>query len=215
MRLHLRLLAVLALALAAPAAAQEGADDYPRLLARFQAGDSTVDVTALRMAYTRTDAYDPYGTDDVDQVRAMWGHLNGGRHAEAAQAAEGLLARNWLDIRTHVAAMAAYAELGDDSASLLHRRAAERLVASIGGPEEGRTPETAMRVIEIGEEYGYLQLNGLRPVGQALADCGEARCDAVNVQGRDGKRFTVYFDVDIPYRWLTGRMGANDARKQP
>lgn len=215
MRLHLRLLALLALTLAAPAAAQDGADEYPWLLARFQAGDSTVDVTALRMAYTRTDAYDPYGADDVDQVRAMWGHLNGGRHAEAARAAEALLARNWLDIRTHVAAMAAYGELGNDSASLLHQRAAERLVASIGGPEDGRTPETAMRVIEIGEEYGYLLLNGLRPAGQALADCGGARCDAMTVQGRDGKRFTVYFDIDIPYRWMTGRMGANGADKRP
>lgn len=45
MRVHLRLLSVLLFAVVAPAAAQDPAADYPRLLARFQAGDTTVDVT--------------------------------------------------------------------------------------------------------------------------------------------------------------------------
>jgi hypothetical protein len=212
MRVHLRLLPILVLTLAcaAPAAAQDGAADFPQLLARFQAGDTTVDVTALRMAYTRTDAYDPYDSGDMDEVRAMWEHLDGGRHAEAAGVAEKLLAGNWLEIGPHVAAMAAYDELGNDSASALHRLSIRRLLESIGGPEDGRTSRSPMRVINVSEEYAYLQLYGLQPRGQALAECGDAPCDAMNVQDEDGKRFTLYFDVDIPFQWMTRQMGAKD-----
>ena len=209
-------LPLLALVLAAaPAAAQED-DAYAAMLARFQAGDSTVDARELRMTYTRTSHYDPYGTDGMDDTRAMMQALNAGRHEEAAQAAERVLAHNWLDITAHMAAAFAYEEMGADSAAALHQVAAHRLLESIGTEKDGRSERAPMRVIEISEEYAWLRAHGLRPAGQGLADCGPVRCDAMQVVDENGERFTVYFDVNTPYEWMAKRMGGgNEEDERP
>lgn len=196
---------------AAPAAAQQDAA-YAAMLARFQAGDSTVDAGELRMAYTRTSRYDPYGTGGMDDARAMMQALNAGRHPEGAQAAERVLARNWLDITAHLAAAYAYEEMGSDSAAAVHATAARRLLESIGKPEDGRSERAPMRVIEVAEEYAWLRAHGLRPAGQGLADCGAVRCDAMQVVDEKGSRFTVYFDVDTPYQWMAKRMGGGNEK---
>jgi hypothetical protein len=216
MRIPPRLLSLLALAVLAvapPAAAQ---DEYPQLLARFQAGDSTVDVTALRMAYTRTDAYDPYGSDS-DAVDAMWGHLNRERFAKAAEAAEGLLRDNWLDIAPHYVAAVAYTALENDSAAAVHAFAVRQLIASVGGPEDGRSRDAPMRVISTSEEYAYLNLYLLRRGTQSLGSCGAVRCDILEVTDEDGKRFELYFDISIPFGWLERSMsvGENEEKTSP
>lgn len=219
MRLRTILLPLLTAALATtpPAAAQEDAE-FPALLARFQAGDATVDARALRMAYTRTEAYDPYGSTDTDAQRAMWEHLRAGRHAQAAQAAEGLLARNWLDIRPHMAAAMAYAAQDADSAAELHAFAVRALVGSIGGPKDGRSPEAAMHVIDVAEEYAWLNYHGLRAERQGLGPCARSQCDVFEVKDESGKEFSVYFDVGIPHAWMEQRLGGpspTDGEKRP
>lgn len=216
MRIPPRLLALLTLAVLAiaPAAAAQDASEFPRLLARFQAGDSTVDVTALRMAYTQTDAYDPYG-GDRDALGAMWGHLSGERYAEAAEVAEGLLRDSWLDIAPHYVAAVAYTELGNDSAAALHAFAVRQLIASIGGPDDGRSPDAPMRVISTTEEYAYLNLYLLRRGTQSLGSCGAVRCDILEVRDEHGKRFNLYFDISIPFGWLERSMSGGENEEKP
>lgn len=219
MRLRALLLPLLIAALAAspPAAAQEAAE-FPALLARFQKGDTTVDVRALRMAYTRTEAYHPYDSADSETQGAMWEHLRAGRHAEAARAAEALLAKDWLDIAPHMAAAMAYAAQDADSASDLHAFAVRALVGSIGGPEDGRSAEAPMHVINVSEEYAWLNYHGLRADRQGVRPCGTSRCDVFTVRGKAGNEFQLFFDVGMMYDSLQRQMeggGRTDAEARP
>lgn len=219
MRLRTLLLPLLMapLAKSPPAAAQEVAE-YPVLLARFQAGDTTVDVRALRMAYTRTEAYDPYDSADAEAQRAMWEHLRAGRPAEAARAAEALLARDWLDIAPHMAAEMAYGAQHADSAADVHAFAVRALVGSIGGPGDGRSAEAPMHVIDVSEQYAWLNYHGLRAERQGLGPCARSRCDSFAVRDETGEEFHVFFDVGIPYAWMQRQMegsGRTDGRARP
>lgn len=200
------------LAISAPAATQEAAG-FPALLARFQAGDTTVDVRALRMAYTRTPAYDPYDAADADAQGAMWKHLRDGRLADATRAAEALLARDWLDIAPHVVAEVAYTGQGADSAAALHAFAVRALVGSIGGPQDGRSPEAPMHVIDVSEEYAWLNYYGLRAQRQGVRRCAKSRCDSFTVQDEAGKEFQVFFDVGILYGWMQRQMEGRGGTK--
>lgn len=204
LRSILFLLALL-LPIAAPAAAQDDEAEFAALLARFQAGDTTVDAGALRMAYTRTRAYAPYDNEDAEEHGAMWTHLRAGRFEEAARTAEALLARNWLDVTPHMVAALAYAELGADSAAELHAFAVRALVGSIGSEDDGRSPEAPLRVIEISEQYAWLSFYGVRAERQGLGPCGDSRCDTYRVQEK-GRESFIYFDVGIPYEWMQRQM---------
>jgi hypothetical protein len=216
MRLRTILLPLLmaSLAVSPPAAAQEAAE-FPALLARFQSGDTTVDVRALRMAYTRTEAYDPYDSTDAEAHGAMWEHLQAGRHAEAARGAEALLASDWLDIAPHMVAAMAYDAQAADSAAKLHAFAVRALVGSIGGPEDGRSPEAPMHVIDVSEEYAWLNYHGLRSERQGVGPCATSRCDSFAVRDEAGKEFHVFFDVGILYAWMQRQMeGAGHANTE-
>lgn len=216
MRLRTLLLPLLiaVLAVSPPAAAQEAAE-FPALLARFQAGDTTVDVRALRMAFARTEAYDPYDSSDADAQGAMWDHLRAGRNAEAARAAEALLARDWLDIAPHMAAAMAYRAQAADSAADLHAFAVRALVGSIGGPEDGRSAEAPMHVIDISEEYAWLNYHGLRADRQGVGPCAASRCDSFTVRDEAGQEFRVFFDVGIPYASMQRRMEGAGTEARP
>jgi hypothetical protein len=196
----------LALSFSLPLAAQDAEAEYRQLLTRFQAQDTTVDVTALRMAYTRTEGYDPYG-QDRELVNAMWDHLRAERHAQSAEAAETLLKENWLDIAAHMAAVMSYGALDADSAARLHAFAVASLVGSVGGPDDGRTTDAPMRVISTTEEYAYLNFHGLRRGNQALGSCaGGVRCDILEVEDEKGAKFDLFFDIDIPFGYLSRSM---------
>lgn len=67
------------------------------------------------------------------------------------------------------------------------------------GETDGRTPETAMVVIDVAEEYACMRYHDLRPLKPVLSRCGESPCDAVTVRdARSGEELTLYFDVSIP-----------------
>lgn len=205
------------LAMSPPAAAQEAAE-FPALLARFQAGDTTVDVRELRMAYTRTEAYDPYDSADAEAQGAMWEHLRAARLADAARAAEALLARDWLDIAPHMAAAMAYSGQAADSAAELHAFAVRALVGSIGSLADGRSTEAPMHVIDVSEEYAWLNYHGLRAERQGVGPCAKSRCDSFTVRDEAGKEFDVFFDVGILYAWMQRQMegaGGPDGEASP
>lgn len=65
------------------------------------------------------------------------------------------------------------------------------LVQSVLSSGDGNTPETAWRVISVGEEYAILRVLGLRLERQSLH---EGRIDRMDVVDQDGQPRTVYFD---------------------
>jgi hypothetical protein len=75
----------------------------------------------------------------------------------------------------------------------------EGLARSIIASGDGRSPETAMVVIDIQEEYDVMGVLGLRSSRQGLTSHEGRPMDQHTVVGADGGSFPMFFDVSLPF----------------
>src|SRR4029078_6881655 len=111
MRVRLILLFIILLFAAFAVGAQTppvaSVDSYDGFLAKLIAGDTKVDFTAPRLAYSRSKNADPYGADH-DKRRQMSAAVIENHCDEAIKIADELLAFIYLSPDTHAAKSACY-----------------------------------------------------------------------------------------------------------
>src|ERR1700741_1763774 len=96
---------------------------YDVLLERVKQQDAAVDFQELRLAYTETKQYSPYGVD-LETRKAMFSALTGKQFDQALLSSETLLAANYLDIHAHFSAYVAHRELGHADKADYHKNIA-------------------------------------------------------------------------------------------
>jgi hypothetical protein len=170
---------------------------YEVLLARAKAHPPDVDFGALRMAYAHSPQYQPY-TVYPDQRAPMRQALQAEDWRRVLEIAQSALELNYVRMRPHLHAMRAHHALGDAPAAAYHRAMIDGLARSITASGDGRSPETAMIVIDVQEEYDVLGILGLRSVQQGLLRRAGRALDQHTVIAPDGARFSMYFDVSLP-----------------
>jgi hypothetical protein len=173
---------------------------YQRLAARLRAGDVAIPFDSLRFGFAATASYDPYGVDG-DRRKAMFAALDRGDHRAARAMADSALADSYVDPFAHLVAGIAAGAVDDSAAAAFHGAVFRGLLDSIR-ERGGRTPDSAMVVISVDEEYALLEALGLRREMQGLGECGGRACDILDVVDRSGGKRTLYFDVSIPKAWL-------------
>lgn len=175
-------------------------DSYQTLVTKVKNGDTHIDFGALRIAYTQTSQYNPYGKDE--NVPLMFEALNRQEFSKAIQYAQSVLEKNYVDIDAHYVLLSAYGETGNNERSEFHRSVAMGLIDSIA-TGDGSSPETALKVINVREEYIMLNIAGLEMQKQTLQQFNDKNYDVFDVINREsGQTFTLYFDVSIPFEWL-------------
>lgn len=83
----------------------------------------------------------------------------------------------------------------DDNVKEFHQKVIGKILQSIGDSGKGYSTETAMYVINIGEEYDFLHFNGFKPIRQELIEENGRQYDRMITEGNDGKKYQFYFDV--------------------
>jgi hypothetical protein len=198
------LLVCLGSIIAAPAVeAQESkSSTYAGLLARVQKDDRTVDLDELRLAYTETKDYNPYGPDR-EARKAMFAALSARDYAQSLQQADKQLASNYLDINAHFAAAVSHRELQNRSKAEYHEYLFRGLLKSIAKSGDGKSTATAMVVISTDEEYALLNFLGLRVTNQALVNENGHHYDKMTaVDSKTNEASVYYFNVDKLFSWL-------------
>lgn len=172
---------------------------YEELAARAKKGDKTVDFRELRIAYSDSSDYDN-APDTESQKKAMWAALNSKDFAEAVKNADAVLDGDFVDLDAQFVDYIAYKELNDTDLAALHEFIFRGLLQSITDSGDGKTPETALQVIEVHEEYVVLRTLGLGlPLRQSSIKKGGHSYDALTFQNPQTKQeATLYFNVDIP-----------------
>lgn len=191
-----------------PVAAQEQAQkvSYQQLLERVKKSDQTVDFTALRMAYTETPDYSPYG--DREEHKAMYEAFKAKDYAKTIKLAEKSLEKNYVDADTHFISYLAYKELKDEKKTAFHDFMVKGLLKSIIGGLDGKTTATAFKVIAVDEEYVLLRFMGMRVTGQGLVQEKEHAYDAMTVVDPEtNQTMTFYFNIDKPFFWMSKSLG--------
>jgi hypothetical protein len=176
---------------------------YDSLLHRAKKLDSTVDFVELRVTFTKTTHYNPYGNP---------GHWRDSmylaRQRDDAKAitkyARAVLDSNYMDIDAHTLAGYAANQTGDSTEFALHRWFAKHLVKSLFDSGTGKTPEFAYYLISIDEQQTMLALMGVQVMGRTMVDVDGQQYSKVDISDpqRNGKRSTVYFNLTLPMVWL-------------
>ena len=191
---------------AAPPAASGGAK-YHDLLARLQAKDTSIDFTALRLAYATSPEYAPYGSDadaHRDSLNAALGRQD---YQRVILEADSALAIDYLDVRTHVLRAYASEQLGDATAAAWNRAVAAHLVQSIMQSGSG-TADSPYVVISVREEYAVLGMNNYQRGMQALGECGSRPCDILETTHRETQeKRTFHFDISLPKAYMDRLFG--------
>lgn len=173
---------------------------YDHLVGRLRAGDTLVDYTAARMAYTKTPQYKPYPVR-WEGYQAMYAALEREKYAELRRLADSILSTNYVDPDAHLGAMSAALHMGDTSRGQFHGAVYRGLIRSIGA-RSGRTLDSAIIVITLQEEYALLQARGLERTTVAMFQCGRSMCEQMEViDSRSRTTSILYFDISIPQAW--------------
>jgi hypothetical protein len=157
----------------------------------------------LRFAYTDTPQYTPYGGIKTEVGKAMLTAINNNEYKKALEYAEKILKENFVDIDAHMVASTAYSKTGNQEKADYHQAFASGLLMSILSDGSGKTPESAIDVISIDEEYLLLNLFGLERKSAAELHANGHYYDKLTVvDSVSGKTFEMYFCIDKPYTWL-------------
>jgi hypothetical protein len=188
---------------------------YDSLLARLRAGDLTIDYLTFRLAFAQSPHYDPYDfrTDTKKALRAAF--AEGDCH-KALALADSILATKFVDIEAHLASGECRHRQGDAERANRHATIANGLLESIRTSASGNTPDSAIVVISIDEEYALIAALGFERQTQALTTCAAHPCDAMTVVERaSGKTRHFYFNVGIPLGWFQRSLVTDSTARRP
>ena len=179
---------------------------YNVLLEKVKKQDAAVNFQELRLAYTETKQYNPYGSDR-EMRQAMFTALNGKQYDQALLSSEKILAANYLDINAHFGAYVANRELGNADKADYHKKIFLSLLKSISDSGDGKTMETAFVVISTDEEYALFNFMGVRPTVQALIEEKTHHYDKMTVTDPKTEQEVIYyFNIDKPFNWLSNSL---------
>lgn len=182
-------------------------DTYKTLLGRLRARDTTIDFTALRLAYAASSDYAPYGSDADAHLDSLNAALARKDYRRAVAEGDSALNIDYLDIRAHVMRAYAAEELGDVAAAAWDRAVATRLVRSIMQSGSG-TVDSPYVVISVAEEYAVLGMTGYERGMQALSVCGRRPCDILETTHRESQeKRTFHFDISLPQAYMQRQFG--------
>jgi hypothetical protein len=176
--------------------------DYYSLVKKLKSNDTNIDFMALRLSYTKTKDYMPYGSD-ASAKDAAFGALNKKNFAEAIRQGEIGLEKNYADPDIHLVCMIANRESGNSVKSAFHNAVLKGLVGSLYASGNGTTPEDAIVVISVAEEYFLLNANGLKTIKSSSMTANGHHYDKMDVEDRKtAEKMVIYFNIDIPYGTL-------------
>ena len=171
-------------------ASSKDSAQYQALIAQLRSGDTTADFTALRMLSSEMGRESTSGTS-VEKHYAL-----------ARDASDSVVARAHMDsiltlyyghVRAHRDAEKVFEQRGDSTRARAEAAIVRGFIRSIGATG-GLTPESAMPVVSIDEEYVFLTAHGVSRHTQALIKCGTYRCDALTgTDIKTGRDITYYF----------------------
>jgi hypothetical protein len=173
---------------------------YDTLLEKVKQKDPSVNFTELRHAFYESPNYNPYAP--MMSYRPLNAAIAQKNYEEALKIAEGVLAKNFVEINAHIVAEIAYRETGNAEKAAFHKYIVEGLLNSIKASNDGKSKEKAFEVISINEEYGLIRTLGVKPIQQALVEDKGHSYDVITVvDPQTNQQSQIFFNIDKPFKW--------------
>ena len=176
-------------------------DDYYPLLDSVKNGLSN-DFFTLRMAYTKTEIYDPYDVEFDDLRKKIKSNIEEKNFGKALEFANKILERRYIDIKTHLYCSYIYEQQGDSAESKYHYDIYNGLMNSIYFSGDGVVPQTAFIVMEVSEEYDLLNWLKLKLREQSLIVRDGYSFDIMKVFN-ENRETELFFNIDLALKHLS------------
>lgn len=169
----------------------------------------------LRTLYAASEEYDPYGNGTRDLESAMWASMEGDDLEKTAEGAMGVLAKNFTHQEAHQVLDFAYRKLRKPALSNYHRFMAMGLLDSIFESGDGKSADTAFRIVQMSEEKAILRVLGVNQTSQALVEHKGKRYDVLQVkEPESGQELELYFEVEGIMSWMQKRLSDGTKEKK-
>lgn len=169
-------------------------EQYADLLKKVKAGDMSVDFALLRLAYTATTDYSPYGGAELRSQMAT--QFRAGSFDDTIKTANKMLETNYVDLHAHYWAALAYSELNKTKEAESHKAVLSKLMSAIQ-QNDGLSAKTAMLSIGIAEQYFVMSIMGFERQSKALVQEDGSVFDvhtSYNKETKETRKF--YFNID-------------------
>jgi len=160
----------------------------------------------LRDAYAESTFYDPYNTDLVSLRGPFQKAFAEGDCAGAIAQGLAILEKNYVFVDAHFILGICHRRLGQTEPSQRHIVAAQGLMKAILATGDGKTPESAIVVISVAEEYTIMGMQGAKKLQQALISKNGHSYDLITVENKSGGKEQIYFNVDRVMRWSAEKL---------
>ncbi len=170
-------------------------DRYAALLDIASKDINQADFAAIREAYTQSPGYAPYAPPiAMDELRAA---LQAQDWARAGYIAVELLKVDFLQTEVHGALAQVFEQGGRPDKAAWHLAFANGLVNALMNSGDGFLFETAIKVVNVREEYEALRLLGLSVVRRRLVLHKDRHYDVFLVRDEKGRQVTIHFDAEV------------------
>jgi hypothetical protein len=158
----------------------------------LESGHDVAFYTKLRLDYAARKGFSPDWTIEEARKAITTAYQNGDTEKTIS------LGQKWLekvpvDAEIYLMIAMCMKEKGDLRGYCQYIAPFYGLLQSITASGDGKSQETAFKVISVSEEYYLLHEIGAKVKQQSLV----GHCDKMEVERRGGKEYTFYFDVSI------------------
>ena len=174
---------------------------YEKALQQLKSGDLKIDFKALRLDCAASK-YECQA--DADEVKLLFSLLNDKKFDQALKKVNQILEKVFVDAELHYIAFTANSESGNKEKAEFHKAAIRGLLDSIQENKHGHSEEDAFVVINVHEEYTFLQFSNMQVTKQSLSHKDGHTYDIMVCKDMSdkGREVTAYFNVDIPTQSL-------------
>ena len=173
---------------------------YEELVAKLKGGDTRIDYKSLRMAYTETKDYSPYGTGS-DKTNGMFQALSDKKYKEALKLADEILKTNYVEMNSHLVSAEANDALGNKEQAEFHKAVFLGLMNSIIGGRDGKSVASSYEVISVPEEYVIMFTLGYKVKSQGLINKDGHKFDLLSgVNTKTNETTDLYFNIDTVFK---------------
>jgi hypothetical protein len=171
-------------------------DRYSALVARAEADDHTIDFVALRTSWLESKACKrAASTRELAQVMQLAGDAQD--NATVRGIATQIVSIAYVDMSAHKFLRQSCLQLKDQACADHEHFVEFGLLNSIVTNGNGRSADTAWKVISIEEEYFIMRMAGMQLRTQSLINDKGRVFDRMDVTTQDGKQLQLWFDIGL------------------
>ncbi len=189
---------------------------YLNMIEKIKKGDKKVDFLELRDIYVKSSYYNPYGDKKAKKIRLKIAEIfKKKKYKKVLNLSKKVFDRDFFDLNTHYMCLISAKKLNLPEVEEFHKYIINSVVDSIVNYGDGKSLDTAYKIISTREEEFILTVLGFVTITRHEIRKNGHIYDKIFAESlNDGSKRTFYFNKDIPNKWLNEKYSDKNCKEQ-